>query len=135
MYEGSNALTYVQGDVWSGGGFNISLLDLGDAFENGALMFWMWSEPDASELRLQFEDGVGKVGTNFTPDPSGGWHQYGFYLDEFVFVDGSTDFNPNAVTVFQVMAEEMVWQEELFILMKCIYLKRKMKGSIFLSNF
>ena len=106
MYEGSNALTYVQGDVWSGGGFNIApSLDLGDAFENGALMFWMWSEPDAPELRLQFEDGVGKVGTNFTPDPSGGWHQYGFYLDEFVFVDGSTDFNPNAVTVFQIMAE------------------------------
>ena len=54
------------------------------------------------ELRLQFEDGVGKVGTNFTPDPSGGWQQYGFYLDEFVFVDGSTNFNPNAVTVFRL---------------------------------
>ena len=24
MFEGSNALTFVQGDVWSGGGFNIA---------------------------------------------------------------------------------------------------------------
>ena len=65
----------------------------------------MWSEPDAPTLRLQFEDGIGKVGTYFTSEPNGGWHQYGFYLDDFVFVDGSTEFNSNAVTVFQIMAE------------------------------
>ena len=34
MFEGSNALTFVQGDVWSGGGFNIApSLDLGDALK------------------------------------------------------------------------------------------------------
>ena len=40
MYEGSNALTYVQGDVWSGGGFNIApSLDLGDALKMERLCF------------------------------------------------------------------------------------------------
>ena len=83
-------------------------------------MFWMWSEPNAPTLRLQFEDGLGKVGTYFIPDPSGGWHRYGFYLDDFVFVDGSTEFNSNAVTVFQVMAEGNGLAGRTFHLMKCI---------------
>ncbi|MFL3007175.1 MAG: lectin-like protein, partial [Candidatus Neomarinimicrobiota bacterium] len=106
MYENSNALTFVQGDVWSGGGFNIAPpLHLDEMWGNSALMFWMWSEPDAPLLRLQFEDGVGKVGMHFEPAPEGGWNYYGFRLEDFYFIDGSTDFNESAVTVFQVMAE------------------------------
>ena len=68
MYEYSNALTFVQGDAWSGGGFNFPSLDIGNIWmEGGALMFWMWSDPNVPTLRLQFEDGVGKVGMHFEP--------------------------------------------------------------------
>ena len=70
-------------------------------------------------LRLQFEDGIGKVGMHFEPVQEAGWHHYSFRLDEFYFIDGSTDFNPYAVTVFQVMAEDMASQEVQSILMKC----------------
>ena len=102
MYENSSALTFVQGDSWSGGGFNIAPpLYLGEMWSNGALMFWMWSEPDAPTLRLQFEDGPGKVGMHFDPVPEGGWNYYGFRLEDFYFIDGSTDFNEEAVTVFR----------------------------------
>ena len=57
MFEGSNALTFVQGDVWSGVVLILPSLDLGDAFENGALMFWMWSEPNAPTLNFNLKMG------------------------------------------------------------------------------
>ena len=106
--EGTNALTYVQGDGWTGAGFNMPAQDLetGGEWENDSIRFHMWSEVDAPTLRLQFESGDdGKVGLNFTPEAAGGWNHYMFALADFVDFDGTTNFNRSAVTVFQVLGE------------------------------
>ena len=106
--EGTNALTYVQQDVWSGGGFNMApAVDFSSGGEwlSDSLSFHMWSEADAPTLRLQFEDGTDKVGLNFTPEAAEGWHHYSFPLSDFVYFDGSTAFDTSAVTVFQVLSE------------------------------
>ena len=106
--EETNALTYVQEDVWSGGGFNMTPpvdFATGNEWLSDSLMFWMHSEADAPTLRLQFEDGVDKAGLNFTPESAGGWNHYKFALRDFVYFDGSTAFDTSAVTVFQVLGE------------------------------
>ncbi len=107
--EGTNALTYVQGDGWTGAGFNMPAQDLesGNEWETDSLKFYMWSEPETPMLRLQFESGEdGKVGYNFTPVAEGGWNHYMFPLADFIDFDGTTNFNRSAVTVFQVMGED-----------------------------
>ena len=107
--EGTNALTYIQGDGWTGAGFNMPAQDLetGGEWENDSLKFYMWSEADAPMLRLQFESGDdGKVGYNFTPVSEGGWNHYMFALADFIDFDGTTNFNRSAVTVFQVLGED-----------------------------
>ena len=106
--EGTNALTYVQEDVWSGGGFNMTPavdFSTGGEWLSDSLMFWMHSEVDAPTLRLQFEDGDDKAGLNFTPESAGGWNHYKFALRDFIYFDGSTMFDTSAVTVFQVLGE------------------------------
>jgi len=106
--EGTNALTYVQEEVWSGGGFNMTpAVDFSSGGEwlSDSLSFHMWSEADAPTLRLQFEDGTDKTGFNFTPEAAGGWHYYKFALADFSYWDGSTAFDTSAVTVFQVLSE------------------------------
>lgn len=106
--EGTNALTYIQEDVWSGGGFNMTpAVDLSSGGEwlSDSLSFHMWSEADAPTLRLQFEDGTDKAGFNFTPESAGGWNHYKFALVDFSYWDGSTAFDTSAITVFQVLSE------------------------------
>tara|TARA_S200000501_G_C20860344_1_gene759484 strand:+ start:1254 stop:3725 length:2472 start_codon:yes stop_codon:yes gene_type:complete len=106
--EGTNALTYIQEDVWSGGGFNMTpAVDLASGGEwlSDSLSFHMWSEADAPTLRLQFEDGTDKAGFNFTPESAGGWNHYKFALADFSYWDGSTAFDTSAITVFQVLSE------------------------------
>ena len=107
--EGTNALTYIQEETWSGGGFNMApAVDLfnGGEWLSDSISFHMHSETDSPELRLQFESGEdGKVGMNFTPDASGGWHHYKFPLAGFVDLDGTTNFDTSTVTVFQILSE------------------------------
>lgn len=106
--EGTNALTYVQEDAWSGAGFNMSPeVDLsgGGEWLSDSLGFHMHSEESAPTLRLQFEDGTDKVGLNFDPEADGGWHHYKFALADFTYWDGSTSFDTSSITVFQVMGE------------------------------
>ena len=106
---GTNALTYIQEETWSGGGFNMApAVDLfnGGEWLSDSISFHMHSETDSPELRLQFESGEdGKVGMNFTPDASGGWHHYKFPLAGFVDLDGTTNFDTSTVTVFQILSE------------------------------
>ena len=106
--EGTNALTYIQEEVWSGGGFNMTpAVDFssGGEWQSDSISFHMHSEESAPTLRLQFEDGTDKVGLNFDPEADGGWHHYQFALADFTYWDGSTTFDTSAVTVFQVMGE------------------------------
>lgn len=107
--EGTNALTYIQEDAWSGGGFNMApAVDLlsGGEWQSDSISFHMHSEADSPQLRLQFESGEdGKVGLNFTPDASGGWHHYKFPLAGFIDWDGTTNFDTSTVSVFQILSE------------------------------
>jgi len=106
---GTNALTFVQQDAWSGAGFNIApAVDLvsGGEWLSDSISFWMHSEVDAPAIRLQFESGDdGKVGGTFTPEAAGGWNHYMFALKDFTEMDNTTNFDTSAVTVFQVLAE------------------------------
>ena len=105
---GTNALTYVQQDAWTGGGFNMTPpVDLqgGGEWNSDSISFWMQSEADAPQLRLQFEGGTGKVGGNFTPIAVGGWNHYKLALKDFAYVDNTADFDTSAITVFQILSE------------------------------
>ena len=106
---GTNALTFIQQDAWSGAGFNIApAFDLagGGEWLSDSISFWMHSEIDAPAIRLQFESGDdGKVGGTFTPEAAGGWNHYMFALKDFTEMDNTTNFDTSAVTVFQVLAE------------------------------
>ena len=106
---GTNALTFIQQDAWSGGGFNMTpAIDLhsGGEWINDSISFWMHSDADAPQLRLQFESGDnGKVGGNFTPQAAGGWNHYAYALQDFAYTDGTTAFDTSAITVFQILAE------------------------------
>ena len=106
---GTNALTFIQQDAWSGAGFNIApAFDLagGGEWLSDSISFWMHSETDAPAIRLQFESGDdGKVGGTFTPEAAGGWNHYMFALKDFTEMDNTTNFDTSAVTVFQVLAE------------------------------
>ena len=105
---GTNALTYVQQDAWTGGGFNMAPpvdLHSGGEWLSDSISFWMHSEPDAPQLRLQFEGGTGKVGANFTPVAAGGWNHYKHALKDFAYVDNTTDLDTSAITVFQILSE------------------------------
>ncbi len=106
---GTNALTFVQQDAWSGAGFNIApAVDLagGGEWMSDSISFWMHSPADAPALRLQFESGAdGKVGHTFTPEAAGDWNHYMFALADLVYFDGTASFDTSAVTVFQILAE------------------------------
>ena len=106
---GTNALTFVQQDAWSGAGFNIApAVDLagGGEWMSDSISFWMHSPADAPALRLQFESGAdGKVGHTFTPEAAGDWNHYMFALADLVYFDGTANFDTSAVTVFQILAE------------------------------
>ena len=106
---GTNALTFIQQDAWSGAGFNIApAVDLagGGEWLSDSISFWMHSEVDAPAIRLQFESGDdGKVGGTFTPEAAGGWNHYMFALKDFTEMENTTNFDTSAVTVFQVLSE------------------------------
>ena len=106
---GTNALTYVQQDAWTGGGLNIAPpvdLHSGNEWLSDSISFWMHSEADAPQLRLQFESGDnGKVGGNFTPVAAGGWNHYKYALKDFAYVDNTSDFDTSAITAFQILSE------------------------------
>ncbi|MBU4446165.1 MAG: hypothetical protein L6422_02200, partial [Candidatus Marinimicrobia bacterium] len=109
--EGTNALKWVQGNEWnngwSGAGFGI------DPPEN---MFLSWgsdsikckikADEGTGAIRFQFEDGAAKRGKVFTPvGGDGAWHYYAFKLTDFEYMDGTSNFDSTAVSVFQVMGE------------------------------
>jgi len=106
----TNSLKWIQGDEWgngwTGAGFNIGpAVDLSVAWTEDDIKFKMKAEPGTDSIRIQFESGAdGKVGYEFQPIGDNTWHDYSIPLNSFWPVDGTTNFNPGAVTVFQVMA-------------------------------
>ena len=69
-------------------------------------MFWMWSSRMLLYFRLQFEDGVGKVGIILHQNLAAVGINMDFILMNLFSLDGSTEFNwANAVKIFQVMGK------------------------------
>jgi hypothetical protein len=108
----TNALLWTQGDEWgngwSGGGWNVDPpRDLGFRWELDSLKFKAKVDEGTGPVRMQFESGGdGKIGHAWTPIDDGAWHNYSLALTDFVDVDGTTNFNPEAITVFQMMGED-----------------------------
>jgi hypothetical protein len=107
---GTNALKWVQGNEWSNGwtgaGYNISpAVNLSKSWAVDSLKFTMKATPGTGAIRFQFEDGAAKVGKLVTPIADDAWHNYAIKLSDMTYQDGTANFNPANVTVFQFMAE------------------------------
>lgn len=107
---GLNAIRWVQGDEWSSGwtgmGFTINPpYDMSFEWPTDTVKFQMRTDEGVGPLRLQFEDGVGKIGAIFQPTADNQWHDYAFKLSEFTQMDNTTSFNPANVVVVGMMAE------------------------------
>ncbi len=108
---GSNAIKWTQGDEWgtgwTGAGYDISpARDMTAAWGVDSLRVKIKAESGTPAMRFQFEDGTAKRGMTFTPTGDGEWHSYAFKLSEFVYIDGTSNFDSCNVTVFQFMSEE-----------------------------
>ena len=107
---GHNAIKWIQGDEWANGwtgfGWNVSpAFNLAGAWSVDSLKFKMKAETGVGDLRVQFEDGTAKKGLVFTPTADNAWHSYSFALKDFVYQEGTSNFDSSNVTVFQIMAE------------------------------
>ncbi len=104
--SGTNALKWVQGDGWTGAGYNLPVMDLSLEWGNDSLRFKMKAVAGVDTMRLQFEDGSNKVGLDFAPVvDDGAWHNYAYALKDFKLFDGSASFDTTNITVFQFLAE------------------------------
>lgn len=108
----TNALKWTQGNEfgngYTGAGFNVENPRnmLGGWLSGDSMKFSMKAESGVGQLRFQFESGAnGKVGINFTPTDDNAWHDYALPLNDFVYQEGTTDFDTTAVTVIQILAE------------------------------
>ncbi|MBN2414564.1 T9SS type A sorting domain-containing protein [bacterium] len=103
---GTNALVYTHGDGWAGAGWNIDpAYNMSSVWTQDSLKFTAKVDDGTPGLRFQMEDGVDKVGYNWTPIDDGAWHDYAIALADFSFKDGSASFDTSNVVVFQMMAE------------------------------
>jgi len=106
----SNALLWVQGDEWgngyTGAGWNIDPSEnIRFRWDIDTLKFTMKASALTSDIRLQFESGPdGKKSLDFTPISDNDWHYYSFPLADFIDADGTTNFDPSAISVFQFFA-------------------------------
>ncbi|GAB4378618.1 MAG: hypothetical protein Kow0042_27230 [Calditrichia bacterium] len=108
---GTNALKWTQGDEWGNGwtgfGFNVNpVQNMLGGWMTDSVKFKMKAQPATGALRIQFESGAdGKVGYVFTPIADDAWHDYAFPLRDFVYQDGTSNFDTTAVNVVGLMAE------------------------------
>lgn len=101
-----NAIKWTQSDAWSGTGFNFDPLNLSLRWELDTLKFYMKAEAGTGNLRLQWEDGTAKIGSNFDPIADNEWHLYQFPLrDMTTYYDGTSGFDNTQVRVFQILTE------------------------------
>ena len=106
----SNAVVWTMGDQyangWNGIGWNIApAFNLSGGWAVDSCKFMMKTNAVSDSFRVQFENGVGKVGYVFNSPADTNWHQYSFPLRKFVPQDGTTGFDPGGVTVFGIMTQ------------------------------
>lgn len=109
--EPYDALLWTQGNEWgngfSGAGWNIAPpQDLTLRWVLDSLKLKMKTDEGVGPIRFQFESGSdGKVGYVLQPIADNQWHVYSIPLADFVNQEGTTNFNPSAITVFQFLGE------------------------------
>lgn len=100
----TNAIKWVNGDAWSGWGWNISpTLNLAGSWPKDSLKFKLRVPAGIGTLRAQFESGAGKQKALFTPIADSAWHSYAIALR--TFVPEAAGFDSSKVTVFQFLSE------------------------------
>ena len=107
-----DALLWTQGDEWgngwSGAGWNVDPAhDLKWRWDLDSLKLKMKIEEGTnSPIHFQFESGAdGKVNYLLPIIADNQWHEYSIALKDFQNGDGTTNFNNEAITVFQFMGE------------------------------
>lgn len=106
-----DALLWTQGNEFgngfSGAGWNIDPpTDITLRWDLDSLKLKMKTEDGVGPIRFQFESGAdGKVGSILQPITDNEWHEYSIPLRDFVDQEGTTNFNPSAITVFQFLGE------------------------------
>jgi len=107
-----DALLWTQGDEWgngwSGAGWNVSPAhDLKWRWDLDSLKLKLKIEEGTnSPIHLQFESGAdGKVNYLLPITADNQWHEYSVALKDFQNGDGTTNFNNEAISVFQFMGE------------------------------
>jgi len=110
----TNTVHWLMGDAWSNGwngfGWNVvPAFNLSGGWPVDSLSFYMKSQTGVPIMRVQFEDGNAKVGADFNVIQDTLWHRYAIALKDINIREDSPvnpgDFNPAAVTVFQIMPE------------------------------
>ncbi|MCK9212307.1 MAG: T9SS type A sorting domain-containing protein [Ignavibacteriaceae bacterium] len=107
---GLNAVKWVQGNEWNNGwsgiGWNISpIFNMASSWPVDSLQFKMKVDEGVGPIRIQFEDGSGKIGKVFQPLTDNAWHKYVLALKDFTLQDNTTGFDSSKVSVFGIMAE------------------------------
>lgn len=104
--ESPNAIRWSQDGAWTGVGFSFDPIDLSFHWQTDTLKFKMKAEAGTGNLRIQWEDGANRIGTNFDPIADGAWHQYNYPLRELTtYYDGATTFNYDNCVVMQILTE------------------------------
>jgi len=110
VVEKTNAVKWTQGNEWGNGWSGIGWsatapIDMSSVWESDSLSFMYKAEEGTGAIRFQIEAGAAKVGSFFTPIADNQWHRHALKLSEMAPQDGTTGFDPAAVTVLGIMAE------------------------------
>ncbi|RPH36207.1 hypothetical protein EHM92_04905, partial [bacterium] len=108
--NGTNAIKWIQGNEYGNGWTGIQFtatqpFNLTDAWPAASLTLTMKCEPGVDSLRIQYVSPLGKVGAFFHPAADNQWHKYQFPLQQLVYTENSTAFNPGNITTVDLIAE------------------------------
>jgi len=118
---GTNALLWVQGNEWGNGWSGVGMTmdpayNMSGVWSTDSIKFKMKAQDGVGPVRIQFEDGVAKLGKVFQPTTDGQYHYYAFKLNELEYQEGTSNFDSSNVTVLGFMAEgSAIAGKEIFI--------------------
>ncbi|MBN2356088.1 T9SS type A sorting domain-containing protein [candidate division KSB1 bacterium] len=107
---GTNAIKWTQGNEWNNGwsgiGWSINPpYDLSWVWDTDSLKCKIKAEAGVGPIRFQFEDGAAKKGITFQPIDDNTYHTYAFKLTDFIYEDGTSNFDSTKISVLGIMAE------------------------------
>lgn len=104
-----NAIKWTQGDEWGNGWTGIGWTidpphSLATSWATDSIKFWLKSETWSDTMNIAFETSTAKVGILFVPPGDNQWHRYAFPLSSAIPMEGTTGFDPAAISTFGLMA-------------------------------